>query len=53
MAEGLIQIPLCLIPPQRTVQNDSRLVRHSRMFLAGPPQDFGRIRPSAEIQAKL
>jgi len=24
--------------------------RHSRMFLAGPPQGFGRIRPSAEIQ---
>ena len=28
-------------------------VRHSRMLLAGPPQGFGRIRPSAEIQAKV
>jgi hypothetical protein len=26
-------------------------VRHSRMLLAGPPHGFGRIRPSAEIQA--
>jgi hypothetical protein len=26
--------------------------RHSRMLLAGPPQDFGRIRPLAEIQAR-
>jgi hypothetical protein len=26
-------------------------VRHSRMHLAGPPNGFGRIRPSAEIQA--
>jgi hypothetical protein len=24
----------------------------SRMFLAGPPQRLGRIRPSAEIQVK-
>jgi hypothetical protein len=29
-----------------------RRARHSRMLLAGPPQDFGRIRPSAEIQAE-
>jgi hypothetical protein len=30
-----------------------RRVRHSRMLLAGPPHGFGRIRPSAEIQAEF
>jgi hypothetical protein len=29
-----------------------RLVRHSRMLLAGPPHGFGRIRPSTEIQTE-
>jgi hypothetical protein len=32
---------------------ESSQVRHSRMLVAGPPHGFGRIRPSAEIQAKL